>query len=331
MKRKVILRADGNPRIGMGHFVRMLALAEMLSDDFYCIYATQHPTDYQINEIDNVCEEWVKLSTDKTHFDFFLNFLKGDEIVVLDNYYFDTEYQRKIISKGCKLVCIDDLHDKHYVADVVINHSEGIKESKFSKEDYTKVFTGLKYALLRSPFLQVQANNKEIEFDILIGIGGADSQDISSKIARKVLNGNRKYRIATLLGGAYSGELLHENNFPIKIFKSLEADKVAELMCSSNIGIFPASSVAIEAIATRLPFLSFSFVKNQIRFYEFLEKNEMVLPFNYQVETSYEEILNNLNYLSNNYTNYKLKYEKLIDLRSPKRILEIFKILNYEE
>ena len=43
------------------------------------------------------------------------------KIVVLDGYHFDTNYQTKIKQKGCKLVCIDDLHDKHFVADIIIH------------------------------------------------------------------------------------------------------------------------------------------------------------------------------------------------------------------
>jgi spore coat polysaccharide biosynthesis predicted glycosyltransferase SpsG len=59
------------------------------------------------------------------HFDVFLSFLKGDEIVFLDNYFFTTDYQREIKERGCKLVCIDDMHDEHYVADVVLGFCRG--------------------------------------------------------------------------------------------------------------------------------------------------------------------------------------------------------------
>ena len=153
MKPKIIFRADGGPTIGMGHFIRTLALAEMLKDDFYCIYATQSPTYYQINEIEGVCHERIDLPADETHFNVFIDLLKGDEIVVLDNYYFSTEYQRAIKAKGCKLVCIDDMHDKHFVADVIVNHAP-ISSSNYSATAYTKLLLGFNYALLRQDFLK---------------------------------------------------------------------------------------------------------------------------------------------------------------------------------
>ena len=73
--------------------------------------------------------------------------------MVLDNYFFTTDYQRTIKEKGCCLVCVDDMHDKHYVADVVINHGL-TDESLFDVEPYTKLCLGGDWALLRHPFIE---------------------------------------------------------------------------------------------------------------------------------------------------------------------------------
>ena len=129
--KKNYFRADA--AIGYGHFVRTLALADMLKADFACTFFTCHPTAYQIGEMEQVCP-YVALR-EETHFDDFLSRLRGDEIVVLDNYFFTTDYQRAIKEKGCRLVCVDDMHDKHYVADVVINHGQ-TDENLFSAEAY---------------------------------------------------------------------------------------------------------------------------------------------------------------------------------------------------
>ena len=79
-KRTIIFRADGSPIIGMGHFIRTLALAEMLHKDFNCIYATINPTEYQKKEIEKVCNGRIELPGDDSHFDIFIEGLKGDEI-----------------------------------------------------------------------------------------------------------------------------------------------------------------------------------------------------------------------------------------------------------
>ena len=54
--------------------------------------------------MERVCEFWFPLPKDDSHFTIFLEVLKGNEIVVLDNYFFDSSYQQSIKDIGCKLV-----------------------------------------------------------------------------------------------------------------------------------------------------------------------------------------------------------------------------------
>ena len=52
---KIYFRADASATIGYGHFIRTLALADMLKDDFDCTFFTCHPTSYQVSEMEKVC------------------------------------------------------------------------------------------------------------------------------------------------------------------------------------------------------------------------------------------------------------------------------------
>lgn len=158
-KRRIYFRADASATIGYGHFVRTLALADMLKDDFECTFFTTSPSAYQIGEVEKVCA-FVTLNED-SKFENFLNLLAGDEIVVLDNYFFTTQYMQQIKDKGCKLVFIDNMHNRHYVSDVVINHVL-TDESLFSHEPYTRLCLGMRYALLRKPFLTHNIINKPV-------------------------------------------------------------------------------------------------------------------------------------------------------------------------
>ena len=83
---KIYFRADASATIGYGHFIRTLALADMLKDDFDCTFFTCHPTSYQVSEMEKVCP-FIPLQ-EETHSADFLSHLQGDEIVVLDNYFF---------------------------------------------------------------------------------------------------------------------------------------------------------------------------------------------------------------------------------------------------
>ena len=95
--KKVYIRADAGQAIGYGHFVRCLALAAMLRDEFECTIFTQSPSEFQKREASGICP-LVALPADDSKFDLFLKYLRGDEIVVLDNYFFTEDYIRAIQS-----------------------------------------------------------------------------------------------------------------------------------------------------------------------------------------------------------------------------------------
>jgi len=287
-KRTIIFRADGGPSIGMGHFTRTLALAEMLNEHFYCIFATREPTEYQIAEIEKTCHGRIFLPEDDFHFEIFLQYLKGDEIVVLDNYFFTTEYQKAIKAKGCKLVCIDDMHDKHYVADVVINHTP-LNKSLFSTAVYTKLLGGFDYALLRSKFFQ-EKPNREIPQKlnkVFLCIGGADFNNLTSKILDDLIKINQIEVIKIIVGNAYQSykslvEKVKDNSKKkqIDFFKNLNADQFIKQMKNSDFAIVPCSTVLLEAISQKLPILTGYYIDNQKEIANYLKnkyKNIIVL------------------------------------------------------
>jgi UDP-2,4-diacetamido-2,4,6-trideoxy-beta-L-altropyranose hydrolase len=274
---KIIFRADSGPGIGLGHFVRTLALADMLRSDFHCTYATRQPTAWQKGEIENVCHDWLGLPGDEGHFDVFLKHLHGDEIVVLDNYHFETDYQRAIREKSCKLVCIDDIHDKHFVADVVINHAAGVKSTAYSVEPYTKLLLGYSYAMLRREFLAEQASEERKRYSVLVIMGGADPKNITRAVVQAACS--RQWDLPVAVVRAVNPTPMDcavglEN---VKIFEWPVAKTIARLMREAIIAVLPASTVAVEACAIRLPFVAGYFVENQREIHEGLREYRLAM------------------------------------------------------
>jgi UDP-2,4-diacetamido-2,4,6-trideoxy-beta-L-altropyranose hydrolase len=315
----IIFRADGSPSIGMGHFTRTLALAEMLNEHFNCVFATCQPSEYQISAIERICHNKIDLPEDDSHFDIFLEFLKGDEIIVLDNYYFTTEYQKAIKEKGCKLVCIDDMHDKHFVADIVINHAIGINSYAYSKEPYTKLLLGFKYALLRKEFYKEFDIKIDKEFSCLIIMGGADPFGVTNNLVKLLTKINLTKPIAVVSPIRIS----HEN---IVWFKNLSALEISKLMENTDFGIFPASSVAIEACAKRLPFICGYFTINQFEIYKGIEMEELAICIGSLNQISKNMITDAISKISStiNKSSIYMKQTKLIDNKVSTRILNEF-------
>lgn len=257
-KQKILFRADASAEIGYGHFVRTLALADMLKDDFECVFYTQTPSEYQRKECEKVCK-LVELPADETRFQLFYDGLQGDEIVVLDNYFYTTDYQKSIKEKGCKLVCIDDMHDKHYVADAIVNHGM-VEPSQFDCEYYTRLCLGKEWSLLRKPFL-VPIKQKKREHQIVICFGGADPYRLTDKVVSLLLELRVSYRIVVVLGD--KAQLNENNRENALILKKLSAQQMADLFESSEIGIMPSSSVKREAVSRGLKVITGYFVDNQ--------------------------------------------------------------------
>ncbi|QNP52112.1 hypothetical protein H9L05_19855 [Hymenobacter qilianensis] len=58
---RLVLRADGNPRIGLGHVMRLLALADILRDEFGCVFVIQEPDAVLLIQLQKSCLEVVEM------------------------------------------------------------------------------------------------------------------------------------------------------------------------------------------------------------------------------------------------------------------------------
>lgn len=334
MQKKVIFRADGGQQIGLGHIMRSLSLANYLKEEFACSFATTN-TDKHIHQlIRQSCKDIIQLPFNQEHYRAFLDQLEGSEIVVLDNYYFSTAYQKQLKDKGCIVVCIDDKQDKHFVADAVINHAEGVAKERYSIEPFTRLLLGFKYALVRPEFINDTAcdSNPKIR-NILVCIGGSDPLNISKKIAAILVSNSTQYIIHFIIGAAYqykeSLEKVTESE-QLKIYSNLSVGEMADLMKKADFGVFPASTVAIEACAARLPFATGYFVDNQHQIYKGLVENELAFDLGNLCTQPQETLAAKLNnYLQNiEKTNFiRWKQREMLDKNVPNRYLEVFKEL----
>ena len=273
--KKIIFRADAGTDIGYGHFIRSLALADMLKDSFDCLFVTQTPTDYQKKELAKVCA-YRELPSDARKFDLFLDMLTGKEIVVLDNYFFDTSYQQAIKSKGCRLICIDDMHDKHYVADVLINH--GLTDPNlFSVEPYTRLCLGLEWALLRRPFLESVFCERE-PGHVAVAFGGSDSYNLTLRTAEILTRREDIERITAVVGDAYADPARLASLAKVDVMKNLSAEQMADLFRRVAFTVLSSSTVAIEALACGCPVYAGYYIDNQREFYQVLQQNQYIVP-----------------------------------------------------
>ena len=302
--KKVYIRADAGQAIGYGHFVRCLALAAMLRDEFECTIFTQSPSEFQKREASGICP-LVALPADDSKFDLFLKYLRGDEIVVLDNYFFTEDYIRAIQSirptqpdeslqapqhicpqqnaegnpenavcphrtgDGCKVVRIQDFFDEKSCADALIFPCRTPRQ-----------------ALLRPPFLtpfqaplRTQGQATSTPRCPQQNAEGNPENTLSPQ-----QNAEGKWVVA--FGGSdplhlterYLDELNKRGIKAEALRGGLSASEVAELFRSAEGVLCSASSVCYEALACGCKVCAGWYVDNQLDFYNLLSSRGLIVP-----------------------------------------------------
>ena len=302
----------------------------MLKDDFECVFYTQTPTEYQKNELSSVCP-FVALPSDDSKFNIFLEQLKGDEIVVLDNYFFTSEYESQIKAKGCKVVLIDNLHRRHTCADAVLGFLVGLEEKEYSTEPYTRLYLGPRYTLLRRPFLkQLQVPHPPVKdynkLNVVISFGGSDSSGVAVALTNLLAESGCVNKV-TLIGNFK--DCLSDNKKIV--FKSkLSAQEMCDEFVYNDVAILPASTTMLEALACGIIIIGGYFVDNQIETYcQYVKENACFGRGNLLQEDNRLKVKN---IIENDLQNIKTTQVNFIPPQIKDNILSIFREMSaYKE
>ena len=280
-KGRVCIRADGSPEIGLGHLVRCMALADMLVGSFEIAFISKKIPETIKAQLK---EKGFLVKVISSEEDFF-TILSGEEIVVLDHYGLDSTYQKRIKSIGCKLVCIDDLHENLFFADLIINHSPGILPQDYQAQEYTKFALGPKYALLRPAFIEAAGLERE-ESDvknIMICFGGSDFKNLTHSVLQVVQRMEQISKITVILGAAYihreSIDAIAKSNPTIRVLSSLDEEGMLSEIRTADLAIIPSSGILYEVIAGGCVPLICYYADNQKKFFDYFKQKEKVLSF----------------------------------------------------
>jgi UDP-2,4-diacetamido-2,4,6-trideoxy-beta-L-altropyranose hydrolase len=273
-RKRVILRADGNSYIGLGHVIRCLSLVEILQLEYDCAFAIREPDTSLLAQIKAICSDVIILplcSSDEASlfFEEIELFWERADLVVLDGYGFDTMYQAILKEKGVVTVCVDDTHATHFVADAVLNH--GLPDRKlYSVEPYTKVYLGPKYSLLRRPFRESASKPRSLSKGnvVFLCFGGADPMNLTTRYLGYLMAMPIWDRIHVVTGSAFQhiDDLngLLNNTDKVKWHRNISAQALAELIVASKVAIVPGSTIALECAAVGIGLLCGYYVQNQV-------------------------------------------------------------------
>lgn len=211
----LVIRADASPRIGTGHVMRCLALAQdWLADGgrVLCVCASLPEALERLLRIEGCdvtrieCEpgsaddatetlvalhRWIADSNGTSNLRRPTPELGGPTAgfwLVADGYHFGSDYQRETKEKGWRLLIMDDYgHASHYHADFVLNQNLHARAGLYARrEPGTQLLLGPKFALLRRQFKPWRDWRREVPTvarKVLVTLGGADPDSVTGDVA----------------------------------------------------------------------------------------------------------------------------------------------------
>lgn len=194
----LLIRVDSTYEIGMGHFMRSLALAQKWQKEKGNVFFLINDNPILKNRIcdenmDYIVNPFSSGSLEDSKF--LIDTVINEDIswVIIDGYVFKEDYFDYLrINNLNFLIFDDDGNLNHYNSNIILNQNLHGKSSWYSskKEEFTKLLIGTNYVLLRNEFLEYIEYKKDIKTNaknILITLGGSDVNNYSLEILN-VLN-----------------------------------------------------------------------------------------------------------------------------------------------
>lgn len=276
----IFIRADANPKIGMGHIMRCLSIADaaanlgqdttfILADDN--VYSLVRSRGYKViilhssyNDMESELSIWPDT---------------GPNRIIVDSYFITDKYLLSLknkVGQNGKLIYIDDLASFPYPVDVIVNYNAYGPNIDYrglyhiSGVNMPDLILGSTYVPLRSMFRNIphKVQNEKTD-NILISTGGSDNLHLTLALVHYLCSESRKYEDKTfhfLLGAMNTDKeeigvmaagcdriILHENVSDMK-----------ELISSCDLVVSAAGSTMYEICACGVPLITYSSADNQI-------------------------------------------------------------------
>jgi UDP-2,4-diacetamido-2,4,6-trideoxy-beta-L-altropyranose hydrolase len=275
MKNLLLIRTDGNARIGTGHVMRCLSLAQgWLQAGGKVLFALADSSSALETRLIAEGTEVVQLVTDLGTDDDAAQTVdlarqRGATLVVADGYHFGAGYQRRIKDGGLQLMVIDDYsHAEHYFADLVLNQNLHANADSYSnREPYTRLLLGVQYALLRRQFLKYRNWQRPIPVvarKVLVTLGGSDPDNVTSEVIKALANLDVETKVAVGGSNPHVEGLRAEIEQLNSAEMFVDTANMPELMAWADLAIAAGGTTSWDLAFMGLPSVTVVLAENQV-------------------------------------------------------------------
>ena len=330
----ILIRADGNSKIGLGHVSRCISLAlelETLGAEVYFLarkneivrnFLDEHNINYYLFEFDSI----------KKEISFITNFVNKNNIQkgIFDSYELNSNecymYSIHDIS-NFSVICIEGYKKYPIQADVIINPNLFAKDRlELYDPSQSKLLFGPEYALLRPIYNKVEEKNNQFNNKVLVTFGGGDVKGLTLPVVKSLLEiDNIKIDVVV---GPYAEKKetikkISKDNTNLNYYYNLT--NLLDRYIQADICVCAAGSTVLELIKFNIPILTYSVADNQKLVAKKVE--ELRLGYNLgqaeefcedRLKTKIIEILNN----KRQYKKFLMNCENMINSNTTRKVAE---------
>ena len=273
--RQAVLLPDGGPDVGLGHLVRCYALAEALvADGWSCAVAIKAAS------LGGMCfvqrpnlELWECPEVDGWTLEALAQRRpEGVDLVVIDDYGRDAQFERSLKPWARQSLVIDDMLDRVHDCDWLAVAAPPAGQPLPS---HCRLLLGPAYTPLRREFWLhrlrhvVSAHREDLavpaKSTILINLGGTQQSDLLRLILQDLVDIQRPLHIQLVAAGAEAFVRALTKTTPHLTFEAMPvSNQMAELLTRADLVIGAAGSSAWERAALGVPAVSLVIADNQL-------------------------------------------------------------------
>lgn len=309
----IVFRVDSSSQMGIGHLMRCLTLADGLQENgcqivFICRELKGSITDlikYKILilssndtfQSNDLYLSWLGATQEQDAEQTIEVIPKNTDILIVDNYALDEEWHKKLSQHSKKIMVIDDLAEKKFDCDILLNQNLGRQKENYQGKVPIgcRLLLGCDYALLRLEFvtLRVQAlkkrrNTTEIK-NILISMGGSDKNNVTYDVLQQI---DGDFNIVVVLGSAsIHQEMIKDYVQDKNIEVIVNSKNMAELILKADLAIGAGGATSWERCCLGLPTLLYVLSENQRKTAENLEQLGAVMIVR-NLENDFQALVN---------------------------------------
>ncbi len=324
--RELILRADGNAEIGLGHIIRSLSLGAMFAPYTKVTLYTKWASSFIRETASSMGVSVLQLKKSESFSDF-RKLINDEKVVSLDDYSNNCKDELSLKSIGARVITISDDNARQVESDALINHGIGAERLEYKGPKSTQYLLGPEFALLRPEILmaaeRAEYSKRKKNLEAVICFGGADPLNLTKKYLAELSRAEFIQGINAVVGEHYRyfDELIEISKTvrpEVRVLKGINAIEMQEVMQESDLAVVPSSGVLLEVLAMKLNVITGYYVDNQKGISDYLKKNNILLSIGDLRSACLDnDIVNNA--LADKYRH------NFVDGRSAKRILRMLR------